>query len=80
MSDHLYLNGNVSPQTAAAAPTAAAAAGANLQTFTGELGGSLPPAVSKGGRGFVVAGNADFVNLAAALQRSCDEQHNLVRL
>jgi hypothetical protein len=49
--------------------------GGNLQTFAGALGG-LPPAVNAGGRGFEVANNADFLNLSAALGRSCDVQHN----
>ncbi|KAF7796264.1 hypothetical protein EIP86_007438 [Pleurotus ostreatoroseus] len=65
--------------TAAAAATttaAAAASGSNLQTFTGALGGLSAPAVTTGGRGFVVANNDDFLNLAAALGRSCDVQHN----
>ncbi|KAK7469142.1 hypothetical protein VKT23_003632 [Stygiomarasmius scandens] len=53
-----------------------AAAGANLQTFTGALGGATPPAVTAGGRGFVVEGSDDFLNVGAALGRSCDIQHN----
>ncbi|GJE88265.1 hypothetical protein PsYK624_043480 [Phanerochaete sordida] len=61
---------------AAATTTAAAAAGGNLQTFTGALGGIAAPAVTAGGRNFVVANNDDFVNLATALGRSCDVQHN----
>ncbi|KAJ3485534.1 hypothetical protein NLI96_g4902 [Meripilus lineatus] len=59
---------------ASATPTAAASAG-NLQKFTGALGGVSPPAVTAGGRGFVTNG-ADFLNLAAAVGRSCDVQHN----
>jgi hypothetical protein len=62
--------------TAAAAPNAAVANGENLQTFKGALGGITAPAVNKGGRGFQVANNADFLNIAAALGRSCDVQHN----
>jgi len=62
--------------SAAAAASTAAASGGNLQTFTGALGGVAAPAVTAGGRGFVVANNDDFVNLAAALGRSCDVQHN----
>jgi len=72
--------------TAAAAASAStssssttASSGQNLQTFTGSLGG-LPPAVSTGGRGFAVAGEdastESFLNLSAALQRSCSVQHN----
>jgi hypothetical protein len=56
---------------AAAAPVAA---GGNFQKFTGALGGA-PPAVQKGGKGFVVDGS-DFINVGAALGRSCDVQHN----
>ena len=48
--------------------------GQNLQTFNGALGGAPPPVVT-GGKGFVVDGS-DFVNLGAALGRSCDVQHN----
>ncbi|KAG9102611.1 hypothetical protein FRC06_001654 [Ceratobasidium sp. 370] len=47
---------------------------ANLQKFTGTLGGA-PPAVTAGGRGFVVQGNS-FLNKSTALQRSCDIQRN----
>jgi len=63
---------------ASAATTTSAASGQNLQTFTGNLGGSLPPAVTTGGKGFVVDGDNDggFINLSAALQRSCSIQHN----
>ncbi|EJT96629.1 hypothetical protein DACRYDRAFT_60198 [Dacryopinax primogenitus] len=64
---------------AVAAATATAistvASGTNLQTFTGALGGIAPPPVVAGGKGFVTD-NSDFVNLAAALGRSCDVQHN----
>ncbi|KAG8797651.1 hypothetical protein FRC17_007684, partial [Serendipita sp. 399] len=56
--------------------TAAPAAGGNLQKFTGALGGITAPVVQPGGRGFEVVGNADFLNLSAALGRSCDVQHN----
>lgn len=72
--------------TAAAAPTAAAPApqnnnnnnnaGGNLQTFTGALQFVGVPAVTKGGRGFQVENNDSFVELNAALGRSCDVQHN----
>lgn len=46
----------------------------NQQSFSGALGG-LPPPVVVGGKGFVVNGS-DFLNIAAALTRSCDVQHN----
>lgn len=39
------------------------------------VGGSAPPPVTAGGKGFETD-NSDFVNLAAALGRSCDVQHN----
>ncbi|KIK69648.1 hypothetical protein GYMLUDRAFT_515999 [Collybiopsis luxurians FD-317 M1] len=62
--------------TSAATAAASPAAGQNLQTFTGNR--SLPPAVTTGGKGFVVTGDNDggFINLSAALQRSCSIQHN----
>jgi hypothetical protein len=41
------------------------------------VGGVTAPAVTAGGRGFVVANNDDFLNLAAALGRSCDVQVSL---
>lgn len=63
--------------SSSASSASSAASGQNLQTFTGALGGATAPAVTKGGRGFVVAGqSSDFVNIAAALGRSCDVQHN----
>ncbi|KAJ4482257.1 hypothetical protein J3R30DRAFT_3458037 [Lentinula aciculospora] len=66
-----------SATASSSAATTSAASGQNLQTFTGALGDSLPPAVTTGGRGFVVAGETDdFLNLSAALQRSCSIQHN----
>ena len=44
---------------------------ANVQTFTGTLGGAAPPVISSAGdRPFSVNGDT-FVNAAAALQRSC---------
>lgn len=70
-------NGNIS-NGANAGSNGAAASGGNLQKFSGALGGVTAPAVTAGGRGFVVAGNADFVNLSAALSRSCAVQHNAV--
>ncbi|KAI4252168.1 MAG: hypothetical protein LQ352_004429 [Teloschistes flavicans] len=52
------------------------AAGSNIQTFTGTLGGPPPPVLqTSDARPFSVNGNT-FVNAAAALQRSCDIQHN----
>jgi len=61
---------------AAEATSSAVVAGDNLQKFAGALGGVSAPPVNSGGRGFQVQGNSDFVNVAAALGRSCDVQHN----
>lgn len=49
----------------------------NLQTFTGTLGVAATPVLNSGDakRPFSVKGDT-FVNLAAALQRSCDQQFN----
>ncbi|KAJ4501441.1 hypothetical protein C8R41DRAFT_749321, partial [Lentinula lateritia] len=62
--------------SSASTTTTSAAAGQNLQTFTGDVGNTLAPAVTSGGRGFVVAAGDSFLNLSAALQRSCSIQHN----
>jgi len=59
-----------------ATATAPAAASGNLQTFTGALGGATAPAVTAGGRGFLVDGSDSFLNESAAIGRSCDIQHN----
>jgi hypothetical protein len=51
---------------------------ANSQSFTGALGGiAATPILNSGnaGRPFSVKGDT-FVNLGAALQRSCDQQFN----
>ncbi|KPI34695.1 uncharacterized protein AB675_9431 [Cyphellophora attinorum] len=51
---------------------------ANLQPFTGAIGGeAATPVVNSGNadRPFQV-GQDTFVNIAAALQRSCDQQFN----
>jgi len=66
-----------SPSTSAVStsPSVAASASGNLQTFTGSLGGAAPQ-VTSGGRGFEVQGSDDFLNLSAAIGRSCDIQHN----
>ncbi|KAH8887995.1 hypothetical protein GQ53DRAFT_749330 [Thozetella sp. PMI_491] len=63
---------------AGAVETAAAdaATGTNLQVFTGTLGGAPPPVTSSAtDRPFTVNGDT-FLNLNAALQRSCSVQHN----
>ncbi|KAM7214635.1 hypothetical protein V8F06_009956 [Rhypophila decipiens] len=53
-----------------------AGVGANVQPFTGTLGGPAPPVVSGAGdRPFAVNGNT-FNNIGAALIRSCDIQNN----
>ncbi|KAJ2913913.1 hypothetical protein MD484_g6493, partial [Candolleomyces efflorescens] len=59
-----------------ASPTAAASVGGNLQRFTGSLAGQVAPTVTVGGRGFQVEGSDSFLNIGAALGRSCDIQHN----
>lgn len=56
--------------SAAAATATAAANGANLQTFTGALGGVEAPAVTASGSQFQVAGNDLFNDVAAAVERS----------
>ncbi|TFK28003.1 hypothetical protein FA15DRAFT_665759 [Coprinopsis marcescibilis] len=48
----------------------------NLQRFSGALEGATAPSVTPGGRGFVVEGSDSFLNIGAALGRSCDIQHN----
>ena len=63
---------NMATTTAATASTN----GANLQAFTGALGGISAPAVTEGGRNFQVNNNASFLDLNAALNRSCDVQKN----
>ncbi|KAH8824865.1 hypothetical protein DL96DRAFT_147912 [Flagelloscypha sp. PMI_526] len=83
---HLRRQANCASSTADAATSTSSAAPAatsastsssdNLQTFTGALGDIKPPAVNRGGKGFVVEGSDDFLNVAAALGRSCDIQHN----
>jgi len=64
--------------TVADVATTTGSASQNLQTFTGAVGGSLPPAVTASGTTFVVTGETGdvFQNLSAALQRSCSIQHN----
>lgn len=64
-----------SAASSSASSSSSSSSGQNLQTFTGSLGGSLPPPVTAGGKGFETD-NSQFVNLAAALGRSCDVQHN----
>ncbi|KAI9812238.1 MAG: hypothetical protein M1832_000470 [Thelocarpon impressellum] len=69
-----------STATAAAPATTSAAASTgttNVQKFTGSLGGLPPPVEFTEGaaRPFNVQGDT-FINIATALQRSCDTQHN----
>jgi hypothetical protein len=50
----------------------------DLQPFTGALGGATATPVLNSGyatRPFIVKGDT-FVNISAALQRSCDQQFN----
>ena len=57
---------------ASAAPVAGGAVGENVQTFTSSLGVAVDPVNNVGGaRPFDVAGST-FVNVGAALGRSCD--------
>lgn len=63
-------------EEAPAAPGAAVPVAGNLQKFTGALGGEAAPSVIAGGRGFLVEDNAQFLNLGAAITRSCDVQKN----
>ncbi|KKP01265.1 hypothetical protein THAR02_06623 [Trichoderma harzianum] len=64
------------PPAASSGSAPSTASGNNVQTFTGSLGGPPPPVVSgTGNRPFSVNGNT-FVNIGAALGRSCDIQHN----
>lgn len=52
--------------------------GSSLQTFAGAVNGISAPAVSTGGRGYLVADVTDgssFYTLPEALSRSCDNQH-----
>ncbi|KAL6245614.1 hypothetical protein RBB50_007613 [Rhinocladiella similis] len=75
---------NVGASTVAAAVAAAATGGAtggatgtNVQSFTGSLGGPPPPVISTAGAARPFAVNGDtFLNIGAALQRSCAVQHN----
>ncbi len=62
---------------AAAKQSARASGTVNVQTFTGTLGGAPPAVVSSAAsdRPFSVDGST-FVNVGAALQRSCSVQHN----
>lgn len=63
--------------SSATVSTSTVASGTNVQAFTGSLGGVAPPVISSSGpRPFTVNGNT-FVNIGAAIQRSCDVQHNL---
>lgn len=60
----------VTSTASAAATVAAAATGANLQPFTGALGGVAPPTVIAVGSQFQVTGNAAFSTLQSAIERS----------
>ncbi|KAJ7069844.1 hypothetical protein C8F01DRAFT_1114245 [Mycena amicta] len=60
---------------AASTSAASSSSSANVQTFTGSLGGLPPPVTAGGSKGFVVDGS-EFIQEAGALGRSCDVQHN----
>jgi len=66
----------IGTSTTMATAATASSNGTNHQTFTGALGGISAPAVTEGGRNFQVNNNADFLDLNAALNRSCDVQKN----
>ena len=66
----------IATQTAGAGADSDVPSGTNVQSFTGALGGIAPAVVSSAGdRPFTVNGNT-FVKAGAAIQRSCDIQHN----
>jgi hypothetical protein len=72
--------GSAAASISAALPSATIvtqpANGANVQAFTGTLGGPPPPVISStGNRPFSVNGNT-FTGIGAAIGRSCDIQHN----
>ncbi|KAJ9144996.1 Ribosomal protein s17 [Pleurostoma richardsiae] len=70
------LSASATASAAVATSTADAATGTDVQKFTGTLGAAAPPIISSASdRPFSVNGNT-FVNLAAAVQRSCDVQRN----
>ncbi|KAK0610628.1 hypothetical protein B0T17DRAFT_565558 [Bombardia bombarda] len=68
---------DATPDEISSAATGTGADSSNVQAFTGTLGGPAPPITSTAGsaRPFTVNGNT-FVNIGAAIQRSCDIQHN----
>lgn len=68
-------NAGSSSSTPAQSTSAPAAVSDNLQPFTSGLGNISAPPVTKGGKGFIVNGD-EFLNLSAAVGRSCDVQHN----
>ncbi len=58
-------------QSSTAATTPPLNNSTNLQTYTGSLGGALPPAVDDIGNGrFAVVGNSEFNDKGTALVRS----------
>ncbi|OIW25548.1 hypothetical protein CONLIGDRAFT_602066 [Coniochaeta ligniaria NRRL 30616] len=70
------LSQNLLVLDASEAEISSAVAGITPTKFTGTLGGPAPPVESStGSRPFSVNGNT-FVNIGAAIQRSCDIQHN----
>lgn len=70
------VGGATTLATVAPTATATAVSGANVQKFTGTLGGPAPAVTSgTGDRPFTVNGNT-FTGIGAAITRSCDIQHN----
>ncbi|KAJ3573210.1 hypothetical protein NP233_g2574 [Leucocoprinus birnbaumii] len=74
-SSNSTSTGDNSSDNSSTAGAASSTAGQNVQTFTGALGGAAAPPVVVGGKGFIVD-NSEFLNIGAALGRSCDVQHN----
>lgn len=60
----------VAATPAATTAPATAAVGANVQTFTGDIGGLPPAVINTGGDRPFSTDNNTFVNAAAAIQRS----------
>ncbi|ORY32087.1 hypothetical protein BCR39DRAFT_557744 [Naematelia encephala] len=71
-------NISAASSAAVAASSSVGGAGTNVQVFTGSLNGVLPTPVLEddtAARPFTVGGDT-FLNKAAAIQRSCDQQFN----
>lgn len=70
-------SGSTGSSAAGNSTSSTGASSGNLQPFTGSLGGAATPVTNSGDatRPFEVKGDT-FVNIGAALQRSCDQQFN----